>query len=327
VETLAPDQANEVRRDILAMSEEITQGISPGRVVAASTTWQVWYGFCHNMGWDPGLSHTDNPIPCLHFFGRRWRDGRLAPKGHPMRARTAEDALRHVDQAFSMLGAVDLRLNRHGRIDYRLSRTFRHWKKQDGPSKRKRPIPCPVLDEITRLARRTDNQQQLAVADLIWIGFFWLLHPSEYLWTTKDQEPFLLQDVIFRHSGLEYQGYSIPFHFLPTVSVAGFHFSQQKNGISGGIIMHGTTSDPYVSPKLALIRRVQHLRQHGAVATTPLFTFFDATGTSRRITDSILTSTLRMGAALLEIDADTTVGARALEGDRRLHQAPRPLAL
>jgi hypothetical protein len=110
-----------------------------------------------------------------------------------------------------------------------------------------------------------------------------------------------------------------------------FSLRPAENGISGDIIMHGTTSHPYISPKLVLIRRVQHLWQHGAIGTTPLYTFFDAAGTSRHITDRMLTTTLRMGAALLlGIEADATVGTPLWLWKvifLSLYQAPRPLAL
>jgi hypothetical protein len=133
-----------------------------------------------------------------------------------------------VGQAFSMLGAIDPRLNRHGRLDYRLTRTFTFWKMKDGPSQRKRPIPKEVLVEITRQARRSNSAQQLVIADLLWIGFFWLLRPSEYIWTTREQAPFLLCDVLFRHNGRKYQGRNIPLPLLATVSAAGFHLGPRK---------------------------------------------------------------------------------------------------
>jgi hypothetical protein len=91
------EQADELRRGILAMSEEITQGISPGQIIAASTMWRQWTTFCHELGWEPGLSHTDDPtspaFTSLVDDGRmaRWHDGRIAPLGKPTCARTAED--------------------------------------------------------------------------------------------------------------------------------------------------------------------------------------------------------------------------------------------
>jgi hypothetical protein len=57
--------------------------------------------------------------------------------------------MRHVGQAFSMLGGIDPRLNTLGRLDYRLTRAFRYWKMHDGPSQHKRPIPKTVLAELT----------------------------------------------------------------------------------------------------------------------------------------------------------------------------------
>ena len=209
MEALPPDEADELRRDIFAMSDEISRGISPGRVVAAASTWRIWCKFCQSVLTDPGLSGVDDPVPFLILFGRRWRDGRLAPRGQPVSARTAEDAVRHVGQAFSMLGALDPRLNRHGKLDYRFSRTFKSWKTKDGPSQRKRPVPRQVLLELTRLARAIPTQQNLAAVDLIWLGYFFLLRPSEYLHTAKGLHPFRLCDVLFRCAGREFTGDSI----------------------------------------------------------------------------------------------------------------------
>jgi hypothetical protein len=116
------------------MPGKISQGVTPGQAVTSRTAWKQWTTFCHSHGWDTGLSHANDPIPYFHLFARRWRDGRLAPKGEPTRARTAEDAIRQVGQAFSLVGADDPRLNRQGRLDYWLSRVFCRWKIIDGPS-------------------------------------------------------------------------------------------------------------------------------------------------------------------------------------------------
>jgi hypothetical protein len=95
-----------------------------------------------------------------------------------------------------------------------------------------------------------------------------------------------------------------------------------QKGISGDIVLHGDTTDPFASPRLALIRQVKHLRQHTTDPDTPLYRFYDKHDQPRRITDHLLTSSLRMCAALLQLDVDTTVGAlrctgatAALEGD------------
>ena len=300
--TLPPDKADELRHDILALSEEIQRGISPKRVVAANTTWERWSKFCHEHGWDPGLSDFSDPVPTILLFGKRWREGRLAPGSNPTRARTAEDAMRQVGQAFSMVGALDPRLNAYGKMDYRITRVVRFWKNEDGPSRRKRPVPKVVIIELTRHAQATRTQQQLAVSDLVWIGFYWMLRPSEYVYTTRHKTPFVLHDVILKCGEHEYRGDTIPLDRLSAVTSAGFEFETQKNGISGDIVLHGTTTDAVGNPKAALVRRVRHLRLHSAAASTPIFLFYDERRRARKITDRVLTDQLRVTAQSLGLD-------------------------
>lgn len=323
LEALPSDKADEFRRDLDTVAEAVAHGVSQGRVTAASTAWQQWESFCNELGFDPGLSHTNDPIPILQVFGLRWRDGRLAPSGKPVRARTAEDAARHVGQAFSMLGADDPRLNSNGKLDYRLTRTFKFWKREDGPSQRRRPVPKAVLLKLTTVTLSRKTQQQLATTDLMWIGFFFLLRPSEYLDTTT-KNAFKLCDVIIRVGATEYRGHTIPLPLLELASSGGFEFDEQKNGISGDIILLGTTTDPFVGPLKCIIRRVLHLRQHHAPSDTPLFMFWDAQGTQRRVTDRLLNSFLRMGASLCSIDARCTAGALRCTGATALLNSRQP---
>jgi hypothetical protein len=58
--------------------------------------------------------------------------------GNPVSARHAEDAVRHVGQAFSRVGTLDPRLDPRGKTDFRLGRNIRRWKKDDGPTIRKK---------------------------------------------------------------------------------------------------------------------------------------------------------------------------------------------
>lgn len=322
METMPSDRAHQFRLDLDLVSEAVSQGVSPGRATAAATAWKQWILFCHSNGFDPGLSHTDDPVPILQVFGLRWRDGRLAPRGQQVRARTAEDAVRLVGQAFAQLGADDPRL-KWGKIDFRLSRIFRAWKRLDGPSLRKRPIPRTVLWELTKVTWARKTAQQLAATDLMWIGFFFLLRPSEYL-DTITKNAFTLLDVLLKVGDLEYSGASIPLPLLPLVTSAGFKFDEQKNGVSGDIVLLGSTTDPVVGPLKCILRRVQHLRDRHAPPGTPLFMFWDAAGTQRRITDRSLNAFLRMGATLCGTDARCTAGALRCTGATALLNSQQP---
>lgn len=228
-------------------------------------------------------------------------------------------------QAFTYLGRDDPRLNKYGKIDFRLSRLVRSWKKDDGPSQRKRPVPKAVLSKLTQLATTTGaRQQRVAQVDLMWIGFFFLLRPSEYL-CTRTQHHFTLQDVILRIGTQEFRGHTVPLAHLDRVTSAGFEFVEQKNGISGDIVMLGTTSDSYVGPSKCLIRRIRHIRGHTDAPDTPLFLFWDEHNVQRRVTDRVLTQDLRFGAGLLSLDNTLcTVGALRCTGATALLNSQVP---
>jgi hypothetical protein len=107
-----------------------------------------------------------------------------------------------------------------------------------------------------------------------------------------------------------------------TVSAAGFQFTQQK--ISDNIIiLPKTIIDNYFNPKLELIHCVQCLRKYNIIDSTLLNIFFDTSNRPCHITDlTHTTSTFRMGAALLNLDTNATVGSlwcmaatAALEGN------------
>jgi hypothetical protein len=187
--TLPPDRASELGRDLLAIPQGVAEGICPPRMAAAQLQWKVWSKFCSSINTDPGLSQFRDPVPVLLVFARRFRDGRIAPSGHPVRARTAEDAVRSVGQAFSSLGAPDPRLNHIGQMDFRLQRTIAGWRKLDSPPTQKKPVPRRVLLKASRLALLRGRPRDLAIMDLMWMGFFFLLRPGGYLYTTKGPSP------------------------------------------------------------------------------------------------------------------------------------------
>ncbi|KAI2505100.1 hypothetical protein MHU86_9288 [Fragilaria crotonensis] len=81
-----------------------------------------------------------------------YRTGRIAPSDRPVRSRTVEDAVRHVAQAFTRVGAVDPRLNTIGDVDFRLHALFHSWKKSDHPSLRVKPLPLLVLHHAQRFS-------------------------------------------------------------------------------------------------------------------------------------------------------------------------------
>jgi hypothetical protein len=84
---------HEFRADLSAVQEAIRAGVTHQRTRAHDLHWERWEQFCLLNGLDPQLEGINDPVPFLQVFGTRYQDGRIAPSGQPVRARTVEDAL------------------------------------------------------------------------------------------------------------------------------------------------------------------------------------------------------------------------------------------
>ena len=276
----------------------------------------------------PSLSTVRDPIPYLQIFARRYRDGRLAPSGRQVRSRTVEDALRSVGQAFSALGAPDPREAAPNKIDFRLQRQLRGYKRQDPAPTRVRPIPTIVLHAAYRIAvSPSGTARELALADLMWLAYYFLLRPGEYLHTSSEHA-FRLEDIVLRADGVDYPAATIPLEVLDMVTFAGLTFTEQKNGVKGEIIGLTRSGDPAACAVTALTRRIRHFRAHGAPPATKLYTYFDRHGRPHHLGSSHLTEFLRLACLLQNIPADT-ISARALRatGATALLQGHVPVSL
>jgi hypothetical protein len=212
-------------------------------------------------------------------------------------------------------------------MDMRLTRVISGWKRTDPSPKRRKPVPKSVLYEADRLARNYNQARELAIADLLWIGFFYLLRPGEYLYTTKGRYPFTLGDIVLRLGAQEYHADHIPLHLLHLVTYAGLTFTMQKNGVPGELIGLTPTSAPIACPVRAIARRVNHVRTYSNARDTPLYVYYDQAGVSRRISDHHLMGHLRIAATLLGLNVTTTAGALCCMGATALLQAKVPLEL
>jgi hypothetical protein len=183
--------------DELRLIKEVTAaGIAAKRQYSANTSWNVWVHFCQDLHCDPYLSSLDDPIPLLQLFAHRYRTGALAPSGSPVKSRTVEDALRAVGQTFSTLGCANPRLQASGKLDFRLSRQLSAYTKIDPPPTRVKLIPFPIIVQAAQLCYTANTASALATADMLLLGFFFLLRPGEYAYTdNKNAAPFRLCDI------------------------------------------------------------------------------------------------------------------------------------
>jgi hypothetical protein len=90
------------------------------------------------------------------------------------------------------VGAADPRVHPVTRsTDFRLYRQLRSYAKQDP---RDKLLPLSVLHNVREMAALHGNDISLAVPDLGYIAFCWLLRPGEYC-SSSDSHPIRLQNV------------------------------------------------------------------------------------------------------------------------------------
>lgn len=169
--------------------------VSRQRTAAGDAAWHRWATFCSTLlSVDPWRLPRD-AIPLLQIFANRIRSGALSTRGQRVRARTVEDAVRAVGQAYAHLGAPDPRMNSHNTPDTRL--TFQAWAKDNDPPSRVKPLPTTLMRHTVTLSQVEDSPEALAVADILPLGFFFLLHPGEYMGTPVHaaDDLFRIQDV------------------------------------------------------------------------------------------------------------------------------------
>jgi hypothetical protein len=240
----------------------------------------------------------DDPIPLLQLFAQRYRRGIIAPSGTAVRSRTVEGALRAVGQAFSTLGCVDPRLTTSGKLDIRLSRQLSAYKKEDPPPHRVKPIPLPIIGYAADMCRLANTPYSNALADMLLLGFYFLLRPGEYARTTNTEaSPFRLCDVHLMINDHRLHPYQATQAELSRVNFVGLEFTNQKNGVRGEIVGLGASGHHTWCPVQALLSRIRHLCTYNAPMTSPLYLYHD--GTWRYIDTTALTSQLRLTVTTL----------------------------
>ena len=240
--------------------------------------------------------------------------------------------MRQVGQAFSALGLLDPRMNRFapGQMDFRYSRLVKSWKRADPASKRVRPLSRALMKKAKEIAQKPGSTHTTkALNRLMWLGFFFLLRPGEYLWQSPNQFPFKLKQVFFRVSGTEFRGDDIPLHLLDPsrVTFAGLIFDKQKNGVPDEKVGLGTSVNGH-NPVATLIEIVAHLRQYPeTTGDTPLYHFYNERGTACVVSSRMVTTFLRKVAISVEVDQPPTVGALRCTGATALLEGRIPTSL
>jgi hypothetical protein len=268
---------------ISALSRKKTRlGITAKRAKAADAHWTRWQKFCLEHNIDPFVRHCQYPVAIIQVFAQRYRDGRIAPKGRSVKSGTVEDAVRAVGQAFAQLGGADIRKDAYGEIDFRITRQFKCYKKEDGPPSRVKPVPIIIILFILHQAYNGEaTEDRRAVADMVTIAFYFLLRPGEYTGTTSYDTPFRLQDVKLHIDDRLLYLFNAPIADLHAATTVSLTFTTQKNGTKGEIITHGLSTDPLACPVKSVVRCIIHLRNYKPSKSTPLASYHH---NSKRVT-------------------------------------------
>jgi len=277
------------------------------------TATNVWDQFCDSLDLDPSLSSCPDPIPALQLFAHRYRSGEIAPGGAKVRGKAVGDAVRAVGQAFSSMGLPDPRLTPSGQIDIRLSRLLSSYNKQDNPPTRVKPIPLSVLQHAVRCARALNTPCHHALADMITLGFYFLLRPGEYANTSNPESyPFRMCDVHLFGNGARMSTQQLAAGSIP--NFVALEFTNQKNGVRGELIGLGPSGDPSFCPIQAVRHRLLALHFSDAPPETPLYTYFDH-NLPFAISSSTLTLALRTAVQVVGLPlglTPTDVSVRSL---------------
>jgi hypothetical protein len=148
---------------------------------------------------------------------------------------------------------------------------------------------------VAVLENQPDN---LAVADMIAIAFFFLLRPGEYTATSSDTTPFRLADVQLFIGSICIDPLTCTDATLWSSTFASLTFTTQKNGVRGEVIGLGRSGNNQLCPVLALARRVLHLRHYQADPNTPLASYF-LHQKWNHVPPQDISTTLRLAVAIL----------------------------
>ena len=226
-----------------------------------------------------------------------------------------ENALRAIGQTLASLGRDDPRLLPSGKLDLRLQRQLKAYSKQDPSPARVKPIPFAIIAHAAHLCHLANTDHSRTVADMLILGFYFLLRPGEYAYTDNpDSSPFRLCDVHLMRGPVRLNPYTATEFDLRSATTAALEFSTQKNGVRGELIGLNRSGDPRWCPVIALINRVLYLRLHRAHPTTPLYSYIHGS-TWYAVPAAALTTHLRTAATALGLATGITasdISARSL---------------
>jgi len=238
---LSPEELDDLSAELGIIEVTVARGITTERSRSRDATFQIWSDFREQFGKDPYLCNEHNPIAWMLFYASRVRSGRLAKGGQPVRSRTVEEELLAVTTAHTLLGYKDPRHNETGKIDYRLQLLLKAYTKEDPPPQRVKPVPVPLLIKAYNIAQARGTAKSFAVADMMWLGFFFLGRPGEYTAKSEDSSPFRACDATLFMGDRPIPYATASEEYIKASDFATMEFTTQKNAVRGEVVGHRLT--------------------------------------------------------------------------------------
>jgi hypothetical protein len=196
------------------------------------------------------------------------------------------------------MGAEDPRMNSSQNIDFRLTRMFSCWKKNDPPPNRVKPIPIQVIRNILFVASNSNNPLILRTADMIVLAFFFLLRPGEYTASPSDTVPFDFKSVQL-FIGLRRLDLTTSTDAqLQCATFCSLTFTLQKNGVQGEVVGLGCSGDVILCPVKSMVRIIIALRLNNASPNT-LLASVRVDGRWKPVTPTMITRTIKQSVTYL----------------------------
>ena len=259
--TMPPVKSDEYRAHLCTFQQSIKDGVDEAYAKSKDAHWKIWDSHCEEFGLGPFLKSYNDPIPHLTIFAQRYQSGEIAPKKKTVSADYVSDILCSIGQAFSGMRTPYPKISAiNWKINLRLRRQKRSWKKNDSPPKRVKPCSLTV---VLWLLNRAYNsliplESDMSMADIICIAFFFLLCPGEYSGTTDNDADFSFNDVYLYLGKRKLSLATATDTELRAVTSCALHFTTQKNLQKGDVIVQSDSLDPHCCPVKALVRLVLH---------------------------------------------------------------------
>jgi hypothetical protein len=236
----------------------------------------------------------------------------VAPSGHAVAAKTVAKAIRAMGQTLASLGQPDPRLTAKGTLDLWLTRQLAAYGKVDPPPHRNKPVPISVLQKAVEYRLLAHSCKAQAIADMLLLGFYFMLRPGEYAHTTSAQaSPFCLKHVHLFAGRSRLNHFTVPLYVLSTATSVALEFDRQKNGVRGEVITLSRSGHSTICPVMAAIAGVKHLRLYQATPDTPLYSYWNLLSWDV-IVSKDLTYALRTAASTLGPLELSSISARSL---------------